>query len=168
MAAAIFETLDQHYSPLWDKVAIRVEAGITAAQSAAARLGAPLGHDFTIISLSDNLKPWAIIEKRLIAAITSDMVLALYNPVSRARPTKIMDAIEIAKRFCPSDRTIMIGTDIGRIGEKTVVTTLTDFNIQDVTSRSVIIIGSSQTRTFKRSGKSWCYTPRSYPDGANS
>ena len=168
MAAAIFETLDQHYSPLWDKVAIRVEAGITAAQSAAARLGAPLGHDFAIISLSDNLKPWAIIEKRLIAAITSDMVLALYNPVSRARPTKIMDAIEIAKRFCPSDRIIMIGTDIGRIGEKTVVTTITDFNIQDVTSRSVVIIGSSQTRTFKQSGKSWCYTPRSYPDGANS
>ena len=168
MAAAIFETLDQHYSPLWDKVEIRVEAGITAAQSAAARLGAPLGHDFAVISLSDNLKPWAIIEKRLIAAITSDMVLALYNPVSRARPTKILAAIEIAKRFCPPDRIIMIGTDIGRNGEKTVLTTLTDFNIRDVTSRSVIMIGSSQTRTFKQSGKLWCYTPRSYPDKFNS
>ena len=168
MAAAIFETLDQHYSPLWDKVEIRVEAGITAAQSAAARLGAPLGHDFAVISLSDNLKPWAIIEKRLIAAITSDMVLALYNPVSRARPTKILAAIEIAKRFCPPDRIIMIGTDIGRNGEKTVLTTLKDFNIRDVTSRSVIIIGSSQTRTFKQSGKLWCYTPRSYPDKFSS
>jgi len=168
MAATIFETLDQHYSPLWDKVEIRVEAGITAAQSAAARLGAPLGHDFAVISLSDNLKPWAIIEKRLIAAITSDMVLALYNPVSRARPTKILAAIEIAKRFCPPDRIIMIGTDIGRNGEKTVLTTLKDFNIRDVTSRSVIIIGSSQTRTFNQSGKLWCYTPRSYPDEFNS
>ena len=158
MAAAIFETLDQHYSPLWDKVEIRVEAGITAAQSAAARLGAPLGHDFAVISLSDNL----------IAAITSDMVLALYNPVSRARPTKILAAIEIAKRFCPPDRIIMIGTDIGRNGEKTVLTTLKDFNIRDVTSRSVIIIGSSQTRTFKQSGKLWCYTPRSYPDKFSS
>ena len=164
MAAAVFETLDENYSPLWDNVEIKVETGITAAQSAAARLGAPLGHDFAVISLSDNLKPWAIIEKRLVAAIKSDMVLALYNPVSRARPTKIVDVLRILNQLCPADRIVMIGTDIGRTGEQTLITTLADLNIRDITSRSVVIIGSSQTRRFQRAGKVWSYTPRSYPD----
>ncbi|AQT44779.1 cobalt-precorrin 5A hydrolase / precorrin-3B C17-methyltransferase [Bartonella apihabitans] len=164
MAAAVFETLDENYSPLWDNVEVKVETGITAAQSAAARLGAPLGHDFAVISLSDNLKPWKIIEKRLVAAIKSDMVLALYNPVSRARPTKIVDTLRILNQLCPTDRIVMIGTDIGRTGEQTLITTLADLNIRDITSRSVVIIGSSQTRRFERAGKVWSYTPRSYPD----
>lgn len=163
MAAAVFETLDQHYSPLWNNVDVRVEPGITAAQSAAARFGAPLGHDFAVISLSDNLKPWKIIEKRIISAIEADLVLALYNPVSRARPTKIMDVIDMLKAHCGAERLIMIGTDIGRTGEQTLITTLANVNVQDITSRSVVIIGSSQTRKFTQSGKTWSYTPRSYP-----
>lgn len=162
MASAVFEIMDKDYSKKWDKVDIRVEPGITAAQSAAARFGAPLGHDFAVISLSDNLKPWSIIEKRLNAAIQSDMVVALYNPVSRSRPTKILEVINILKHSCPPERPILIGTDIGRMGERTTITTLANVNMSDITSRSVIIIGSSQTRKFSQAEKMWCYTPRSY------
>lgn len=162
MASAIFEIMEKDYSKKWDNVKVKVEPGITAAQSAAARFGAPLGHDFAVISLSDNLKPWSIIEKRLKAALQSDMVLALYNPVSRSRPTKILEVLDILKRHCTPERIIMIGTDIGRTGEHTTITTLAKIDVNDITSRSVIIVGSSKTRKFSRAGKLWSYTPRSY------
>lgn len=165
MASAVFECMDKDYSKLWDSVDVRVEPGISAAQSAAALFGAPLGHDFAIISLSDNLKPWSIIEKRLIAAIQSDMVIALYNPLSRSRPTKILDALEILRRSCSPERIVLVGTDIGREGEKMVTTTLAKLAPADITSRSVILVGSSQTRTFHQAEKLWSYTPRSYALG---
>lgn len=168
MASAVFEIMDKDYSKKWDEVDVRVEPGITAAQSAAACFGAPLGHDFAVISLSDNLKPWSIIEKRINAALQSDMVLALYNPVSRARPTKILEVLGILKRLCPLERIVMIGTDIGRTGERTTLTTLAKINLNDITSRSVIIIGSSKTRKFSQAGKLWCYTPRSYANDQES
>lgn len=163
MASAVFECIDKDYSKQWDHVEVKVEPGISAAQSAASRLGAPLGHDFAVISLSDNLKPWTIIRQRLLAAIHSDMVLALYNPVSRSRPTKILDVLDILRDSCSPARIVMIGTDIGRDGEKLITTTLGNLNPSDITSRSILLIGSSQTRTFHQAEKLWVYTPRSYP-----
>ncbi|WP_297322025.1 precorrin-3B C(17)-methyltransferase [uncultured Bartonella sp.] len=168
MASAVFECMDKDLSKLWSDVDVKVEPGITAAQSAAARLGAPLGHDFAIISLSDNLKPWSIIEKRIVASIQSDMVLALYNPVSHSRPTKIIDALAIMHRLCTPERIVMIGTDVGRQGEKIITTTLAELAVADITSRSVVLIGSSQTRTFRQAKKLWSYTPRSYSANPNS
>lgn len=164
MAAAIMECMEKAPAGSLDNVEIRIEPGITAAQSAAARLGAPLGHDFAVISLSDNLKPSTIIEKRIIASIQSDMALALYNPVSRARPKQIYNVFELIKKYCAPNTIIMIGTDIGREDEATTITTLEKLDIAAITSRSVILIGSSQTKIFRQGNKTWAYTPRSYPE----
>jgi len=92
MAAAVFEAVED--DPRWLKLDIQVAPGITAMQAAAARLGAPLGHDFCAISLSDNLKPWGVVERRLRAAAEGDFVVALYNPASKARPTRIVQAFD--------------------------------------------------------------------------
>ena len=93
MAAAVFEAIEE--DPRWLDLDIAVAPGVTAMQAAAARLGAPLGHDFCAISLSDNLKPWAVVERRLRAACEGDFVVALYNPASRARPAGIVEQLVI-------------------------------------------------------------------------
>jgi precorrin-3B C17-methyltransferase len=95
MAAAVFEAIEE--DPRWLRLDIQVAPGVTAMQAAAARLGAPLGHDFCAISLSDNLKPWAIVERRLLAACAGDFVIALYNPASRARPNGITQAFDVLR-----------------------------------------------------------------------
>ena len=97
MAAAVFEAIEDN--PAWLKLDIAVAPGVSAMQAAAARLGAPLGHDFCAISLSDNLKPWAIVERRLKAAAEGDFVIALYNPASKARPDRIVEAFDLLRRL---------------------------------------------------------------------
>lgn len=161
MAAAVFEAWEQEDEALPD-IDLVIEPGISAAFAAAACFGAPLGHDFAVVSLSDNLKSWAIIEKRLRSASRADMVLALYNPVSKARTTQLDKAIEIFRQEKLPNTIIALAHDVGRKNEMLKVTTLEQLQTQDVTSRTVILVGSSKTRTFRKNNKDWVYTPRNY------
>lgn len=161
MAAAIFEVVDQMQDEMPD-IEIEIEPGITSAFAAAAQFGAPLGHDFAMISLSDNLKPFKIIAKRLENCCKADMVLALYNPVSKARPEKIIDAINIIKAIRADTTPVGLGHDIARPSQCLKITTLRELNIADITSRTVIIVGSSKSSSFTANNKTWFYTPRTY------
>jgi precorrin-3B C17-methyltransferase len=164
MAAAVFEALEHADDPAWHTVDLVVLPGISAAQAAAARAGAPLGHDFCTISLSDNLKPWAVIERRLDAAAGADFVLALYNPVSRARPWQLDQALAVLRRHRSGGTPVVLGRDIGRPAETLTVTTLGDVRAGMVDMRTVVIVGSSETRVLPRPGNgAWVYTPRRYP-----
>jgi cobalt-precorrin 5A hydrolase/precorrin-3B C17-methyltransferase len=131
--------------------------------AAAAKAGAPLGHDFCVLSLSDNLKPWSIIEKRLSHAAEADLVMALYNPISRARPWQLDRALEIVRRWRAPGTRVVLGRDIGRPGETLVTTTLGELQSAQVDMRTLVIIGSSTTRGIAGgpSGE-WIYTPRWY------
>lgn len=134
-------------------------------QAAAARTGAMLGHDFAVISLSDNLKPWAVIARRLRAALTADFALALYNPVSRARPHRLAEAIALIARQRDGGTPVVLGADVGRPDERTRIVTLANLAPAMVDSRTVILVGSSRTRQVRVGGRTLAYTPRSYPDG---
>ena len=134
-----------------------------------ARAGAPLGHDFCALSLSDNLKPWDIIERRLDLAAAADLVLALYNPASRARPWQIERAIDIIRRHRDPATPIVIARNVARHDEIVRVVRLADFPHGDIDMRTILIVGSSTTRTFPRTaGGQWTYTPRRYGDGPQS
>ena len=122
MAAAVFEAIEE--TPEWLSLDIHVAPGVTAMQAAAARLGAPLGHDFCAISLSDNLKPWAIVERRLRAAAEGDFVIALYNPASKARPTRIGDAFDLLRRAKAPATPVAFARAVGRADEALTLTTL--------------------------------------------
>jgi precorrin-3B C17-methyltransferase / cobalt-factor III methyltransferase len=165
MAAAVFEAIEQG-EPSWLALDIRVLPGISAMQAAAARLGAPLGHDFCAISLSDNLKPWEIIERRLIAAAEGDFVIALYNPASKARPTRIHDAFGVLRARKAGTTPVSFARAIGREDERLTLTTLSEANPDLVDMSTLVIIGSSQTRFIQRDqGTPLMLTPRSYGEG---
>jgi len=162
MAAAVMEALDGAEAA-WHGVELRVLPGISAAQAAAARAGAPLGHDFCVISLSDNLKPWAIIERRLDLAAAADLVLALYNPISRTRPTQLGRAIEIIRKHRAPMTPVVLGREIGRRDETVRLVPLSKLAPEMADMRTTILIGSSTTRFVPRAdGSSWVYTPRWY------
>jgi len=161
MAAAFFETLEKTATGNFD-IDIVVEPGITAALAASSRFGAPLGGDFAVISLSDNLKPQALIEQRLRSCVQADMAIALYNPVSKARPHQIKRAFAILSEERVPTTPVGLATDIGRDNEKMSLTTLAKVQLEEVTSRTLIIIGSTQSRIFEHNGKMWFYTPRHY------
>jgi cobalt-precorrin 5A hydrolase/precorrin-3B C17-methyltransferase len=163
MATAVIEALHQSDDPIWHGVELVILPGISAAQSAAAKAGAPLGHDFCVISLSDNLKPWDVIEKRLELATQADLVLAFYNPVSKARPWQLGRALEIVRANRTGNVPVVLGRDVGRPAESMRTTTLDDLTSDMVDMRTVVIIGSSVTKTFPRAdGGVWTYTPRWY------
>jgi len=165
MAAAVFEALDAN-QPARD-LNVTVMPGVSAMQAAAARLGAPLGHDFCVISLSDNLKPWPLIARRLSAAADGDFVIALYNPASKARPAQIFQAFDLLRARKGAATPVAFARAIGRADESIMITTLgkADPSIADMAT--LVIIGSSQTRLVPRPGTTpWVYTPRSIPDGA--
>ena len=161
MAAAVFEAIEE--SPaLSEGVDIRVEPGVTAMLAAAARIGAPLGHDFCAISLSDNLKPWATIEKRLRLAGQADFVIALYNPASKARPQQIKQAFEILSGVLPPEAVVVFARAVGRSDEEIDVTTLARAADMPCDMRTLVIVGSRATRQVKSAdGRAWVYTPRS-------
>ncbi|WP_420824609.1 precorrin-3B C(17)-methyltransferase [Thiorhodococcus mannitoliphagus] len=169
MATAVVEALDESDEPAWRNVDLAILPGISAAQAAAARVGAPLGHDFCIISLSDNLKPWSQIERRLEHAAQGDFVIALYNPSSKARPWQLCQALELLRRHRLPATPVVLGRDVGRPAERVLTTTLGEVRPDQVDMRTVVIIGSSLTRQFPRGndsdGGAWVYTPRWYPDG---
>ncbi|HIK04001.1 MAG TPA: precorrin-3B C(17)-methyltransferase [Trichormus sp. M33_DOE_039] len=163
MAAAVFEVLDHHHKPEWNSIDIHVAPGISAMQAAAAAVGAPLGHDFCAISLSDILKPWAIITQRIVAAAQADFVIAFYNPVSKERSWQLADARDILLRYRTPNTPVVLARNLGRPGQSVKVITLDQLAPDVSDMRTVIIVGSSQTRTIKRSnGGVYVYTPRRY------
>ncbi|MCY1275744.1 Siroheme synthase [compost metagenome] len=163
MAAAVLEALDESRDPEWLQVELQVFPGVSAALATAARAGAPLGHDFCLISLSDNLKPWEVIENRLDHAAAADFAMAFYNPISRARPWQLGRALEIVARHRKPETVVVLGRDIGRPAEKLSLITLGELTPEQVDMRTLVIIGSSLTRRVpKGNGEDWVYTPRWY------
>ncbi|MBA8900217.1 precorrin-3B C(17)-methyltransferase [Phyllobacterium sp. P30BS-XVII] len=163
MAAAVVEALHESDNPAWHGVDLQILPGVSAALAAASRSGAPLGHDFCILSLSDNLKPWDIIEKRIALAAEADFAMAFYNPISKPRPWQLPRAIEILRQHRGPETPIVLGRDIGRPAETLRVITLDDLTAEQVDMRTVILVGSSLTQSFDRTdGGKWVYTPRWY------
>jgi precorrin-3B C17-methyltransferase len=161
MAAAVFEAI-QAGPEDWRSLSVTVEPGVTAMLAAAARIGAPLGHDFCAISLSDHLKPWSAIEKRLRLACEADFVLALYNPASQARPGGIHRAFKVLREVKPPNTVTVFARAIGREDERVTVTALEKADPDMADMQTLIIAGSSATKTLARGGElePWVYTPR--------
>lgn len=163
MAAAVLEALDEARDPRWAAVELRIEPGVSASLATAAQAGAPLGHDFCAISLSDNLKPWDVIETRLRHAAQADLVMAFYNPISRARPWQLDRALDAVRAYRAADTIVVLGRDIGRPGATLATTTLGALRSDQVDMRTMVIVGSSTTRRFAiGDGREWVYTPRWY------
>lgn len=163
MAAAVFEAIENG-DPAWRELDIEVLPGVSAMQAAAARLGAPLGHDFCVISLSDNLKPWDVIEKRLELAARADFVIALYNPASRARPQRIHDAFALLRRVHPPETVVVFAKSVGRDEERIRVSRLDEADPNEVDMTTLVLVGSSGTRLVPRDGgPPWVYTSRKAP-----
>ncbi len=162
MAAAVFEAVETG-EPSWRGLNITVVPGISAMQAAAARLGAPLGHDFCAISLSDNLKPWDVVERRLRAAAEGDFVIALYNPASKARPDKIHLAFDLLRACKAATTPVAFASAVGRADERIILTTLGNADPALADMRTLVLIGSSETRIIERPNATpWLLTPRSY------
>lgn len=161
MAATLFEALEAESTP---DVEIAVVPGVTAMIAAAARTGAPLGHDFCAISLSDNLKPWETVLGRVRAAAGADFVMALYNPISKARPWQLGKALEALRELRAPDTPVVFATAVSRPDEEILVLPLSDARPEMADMRTLVIVGSSQTRCIRR-GKDgvWVYTPRKAP-----
>ena len=163
MAAAVIEALHESSDPAWHQVDLEILPGVSASLATAAQAGAPLGHDFCVMSLSDNLKPWSIIEKRLDLASQADLALAFYNPISRSRPWQLGRALEIVALHRTPETPVVLGRDIGRPGQTLRVTTLGQLTPEQVDMRTMVLIGSSTTCVFPRAGGGeWVYTPRWY------
>lgn len=163
MAAAVLEALHESSDAAWHNVDLEILPGVSASLATAAQAGAPLGHDFCVLSLSDNLKPWEIIEKRLDLASQADLALAFYNPISRSRPWQLGRALEIVARYRTPATPVVLGRDIGRPGQTLRVTTLGQLTPDQVDMRTMVLVGSSTTCVFSRmGGGDWVYTPRWY------
>ena len=163
MAAAVLEALHESSDPAWQRVELEILPGVSASLATAAQAGAPLGHDFCVMSLSDNLKPWSIIEKRLDLACQADLALAFYNPISRSRPWQLGRALEIVAQHRNAATPVVLGRDIGRPGQTLRTLTLGQLTPDQVDMRTMVLIGSSTTCAFPRlGGGEWVYTPRWY------
>jgi precorrin-3B C17-methyltransferase len=160
MASAVCEEIESGPES-WRALDITVVPGITAMLAVAARIGAPLGHDFCAISLSDNLKPWELVERRLDAAASAGFVIALYNPVSRARPWQFGAAIELLRRHLPPATPVVFGRSVGRPDEQLRVATLDAADGTQADMATLVIVGSRETRVIRRPGRApLVYTPR--------
>ncbi|AIR89315.1 precorrin-3B C(17)-methyltransferase [Pseudomonas cremoricolorata] len=164
MAAAVLEALHESTDPAWQRVELEILPGVSASLATAAWAGAPLGHDFCVMSLSDNLKPWSIIETRLDLAAQADLVLAFYNPISKARPHQLGRALDVVRRHRAADTPVVLGRDVGRPGATLKVVSLGELQPSMVDMRTMVLVGSSTTCVFPRAdGGQWVYTPRWYP-----
>ena len=160
----MLEALHESTDPAWHRVDLEILPGVSASLATAAQAGAPLGHDFCVMSLSDNLKPWSIIEKRLDLAAQADLVLAFYNPISKSRPHQLGVALEVVRRHRDGNTPVVLGRDIGRPGQTLKVVTLAELLPEMVDMRTMVLVGSSTTSQFPSAdGKQWVYTPRWYP-----
>ncbi|MFH9059853.1 precorrin-2 C(20)-methyltransferase [Streptomyces coeruleorubidus] len=162
MATAVLEAASHEE---YADVPVRVLPGVTAANAAAARAGAPLGHDYATISLSDRLKPWEVIAERLHAAASADLVLALYNPGSRSRTWQVGKARELLLEHRAPDTPVVVARDVGGTGERVRIVRLADLDPAEVDMRTILLVGSSQTRAVRRGdGEEIVWTPRRYPE----
>jgi precorrin-3B C17-methyltransferase len=160
MASAVFEAVE-HGEPAWRALDITVVPGISAVLAAAARLGAPLGHDFCVLSLSDNLKPFDVVLARLVAAASAGFVIALYNAASRARPWQLGAALNALRPILPGTTPVALATAISRADERIEVATLSGVDPARADMRTLVLIGSTATRRIERDGAvPWLYTPR--------
>ncbi len=159
---------------LWERVgaASRIEIvvapGVSAMQAAAARAGAPLGHDFCAISLSDLLTPWETIEARIRAAAEADFVIAFYNPVSQRRRTQLTEAKRILLKHRAPDTPVVLAKNLGRDGETVSMIPLAELSVDDVDMLTLVLVGASTTRQLKAAGRTWTYTPRGYDKKRNA
>jgi precorrin-2 C20-methyltransferase/precorrin-3B C17-methyltransferase len=163
MASAVFEALEDSDGELAE-VEVRVVPGLSAMQAAAARVGAPLGHDFAVVSLSDLRKPWAVIERRLEAAGVADLVLALYNPASRTRRDQLERALDVLRRHRAPSTPVVVARAVGADDESVAVATLGGLDTAAVDMRTLLIVGSTATRVISSARRpDRVYTPRSCP-----
>ncbi|TVR44569.1 MAG: precorrin-3B C(17)-methyltransferase [Rhodobacteraceae bacterium] len=160
MAAAVFEALEDGPEQ-WRALEISVLPGITAMLAASARAGAPLGHDFCAINLSDNLKPREVIERRLRLAAEADFAMAFYNPRSRARPEGFARVLDLLRGICGGGRPILFARAVSTPDEALHIVPLRDARPEMADMRTVVILGSSRTRIIEGATRSWLYTPRS-------
>lgn len=161
MASAVFEAIDEG-DPAWREIEVEVIPGVSAMFAAAARLGAPLGHDFCAISLSDNLKPWEVVLERLTAVAKAGFVIALYNPISKARPWQLGVAFERLREILPAETPVAFARAVSRADERLLITDLASARPEDADMSTLVLIGSAQTRRVTRpDGRSWLYTRRS-------
>ena len=160
MAAAVLEAID-HGEPAWRDLDIRVLPGITAMLAAAAACGAPLGHDFCAINLSDNMKPWALIEKRLRLAAEADFAMAFYNPRSKSRPEGFGKALKLLQKTCGDSRPMIFARNVSRPDQTIRIVPLDQVQEDMADMRTVVLLGSSRTRIIARDGAPLVYTPRS-------
>jgi precorrin-3B C17-methyltransferase len=160
MASAVFEAIEAG-KPAWSDIEVTVVPGVSAMLAAAARIGAPLGHDFCVISLSDNLKPWDLVLKRLEAAASGDFIIVLYNPASKARPWQLGDALRLIARHRAGPTPVIFAHAVSRPDERIDITTLADAGTVQADMRTLIIIGSSATKlVIGSNGRRFVYTPR--------
>lgn len=160
MAAAVCEAIENGPAE-WRDIDFSVVPGVTAMLAVAARAGAPLGHDFCAISLSDNLKPWSLIEKRLVAAAEAGFVMAFYNPVSKARPHQLATAFDVLRAHLPGSVPVIFGRAAGRADERMRVVPLAEAQSDMADMSTCIIVGSIETRIIEREGQpSLVYSPR--------
>jgi precorrin-3B C17-methyltransferase len=160
MAAAVFEAIEIG-DPAWRELDIHVEPGITAMLAAAAEVGAPLGGDFCAVSLSDNLKSWQTIERRLRAAAQGDFVIALYNPASKARPHQLGQAFNLLRSIKPPQTVVLFVQKAATPETRVTVATLAEADPALADMRTLVIIGATATRLIPRTGRRpWVYTPR--------
>ena len=163
MAALVFELIERAEDPAWARMALGVAPGISAMQAAAARVGAPLGHDFCAISLSDLLTPWPVIERRVRAAAEGDFVTAFYNPVSRRRDSHLARAFAILREARPAATPVVYARNLGREGERVEVRGLDEPPPETLDMLTLVLVGASETRRVARGdGGTWVYTPRGY------
>jgi precorrin-2 C20-methyltransferase/precorrin-3B C17-methyltransferase len=158
MATAVLEEAKQ-----WPGVQVRVVPAMTAAQAVASRVGAPLGHDYAVISLSDRLKPWSVIAERLAAAATADLVLAIYNPASKTRTWQVGAMRDLLLAHRDPGTPVVIGRDLSGPGERVTVVRLDELDPTDVDMRCLLIVGSSQTQWYSADSADRVFTPRRYP-----
>ena len=176
MATLVFELLETgccgvfakscakvNYVAEWQRIHVEATPGISALQAASARIGAPLGHDFCTISLSDILTPWETIERRIRASAEGDFVIAFYNPVSRRRTTQLVQAQEILLKHRPVETPVVLARNLGRKEEQLRVVSLENLDPTQVDMLTVVLVGSSQTRRLELpNGEVRVYTPRGY------
>lgn len=160
MASAVFEAIE-HGEAAWRGLDVTVVPGISAMFAAAARIGAPLGHDFCAISLSDNLKPWDTVTRRLTVAAKAGFVIALYNPQSRARPWQLTAAFDLLRAILPPETAVVFATAVSRADERIEFSTLAAADPARADMRTLVLIGTAATRRIERpDGSAWLYTPR--------
>jgi cobalt-precorrin 5A hydrolase/precorrin-3B C17-methyltransferase len=163
MASLACELLERGEDAAWQRIALTVSPGVSALQAAAARAGAPLGHDFCAISLSELLTPWSEIERRLEAAATADFVTVLFNPASRRRREGLTRALAILGAARDPATPLVHARNLGREAETVAVVPLSAFDPDTADMLSLLIIGSRRTRWLRRpNGRSLAYTPRGY------